>query len=73
MDNFFKGLTIIELSSVLAGPSVGMFFAELGATVIKIENSKTPPKLRRKEVSKISKFVKKKIKQSFFGKEPDFR
>ncbi|MBT5403609.1 MAG: CoA transferase [Crocinitomicaceae bacterium] len=41
MDNFFKGLTIIELSSVLAGPSVGMFFAELGANVIKIENSKT--------------------------------
>ena len=41
MDNFFKGLTIIELSSVLAGPSVGMFFAELGANVIKIENSTT--------------------------------
>lgn len=39
MDNFFKGLTVIELSSVLAGPSVGMFFAELGANVIKIENS----------------------------------
>jgi len=34
----FKDLTIIELSSVLAGPAVGLFFAELGAKVIKIEN-----------------------------------
>lgn len=31
-------LRILELASVLAGPSVGSFFAELGATVIKIEN-----------------------------------
>ena len=30
-------LKIIELSTVLAGPSVGIFFAELGAEVIKIE------------------------------------
>lgn len=28
---------VIELASVLAGPSVGMFFAELGAEVIKVE------------------------------------
>ncbi len=41
MDDFFKGLKILELASVLAGPSVGMFFAELGATVIKIENKNT--------------------------------
>ncbi len=34
----FKKLTVIELASVLAGPAVGMFFAELGAKVIKIEN-----------------------------------
>ncbi len=40
MDNFFKGLQVIELASVLAGPSVGMFFAELGARVIKVENKK---------------------------------
>jgi crotonobetainyl-CoA:carnitine CoA-transferase CaiB-like acyl-CoA transferase len=33
----FKGLKVIELASVLAGPAVGMFFAELGADVIKIE------------------------------------
>jgi crotonobetainyl-CoA:carnitine CoA-transferase CaiB-like acyl-CoA transferase len=34
----FKGLKVIELASVLAGPSVGLFFAELGADVLKIEN-----------------------------------
>ncbi|MCC7333351.1 MAG: CoA transferase [Flavobacteriales bacterium] len=33
-----KDLTVIELASVLAGPDVGMFFAELGARVIKVEN-----------------------------------
>jgi len=38
---FFEGLTILELSSVLAGPAVGMFFAELGAKVLKIENART--------------------------------
>jgi crotonobetainyl-CoA:carnitine CoA-transferase CaiB-like acyl-CoA transferase len=37
----FKNLKIIELGSVLAVPAVGMFFAELGAEVIKIENKKT--------------------------------
>ena len=37
----FKDLKVIELASVLAGPAVGMFFAELGAGVVKIENPKT--------------------------------
>ncbi len=32
------GLKVLELASVLAGPSVGQFFAELGAEVIKVEN-----------------------------------
>ncbi|HCY46411.1 MAG TPA: CoA transferase [Flavobacteriales bacterium] len=41
MDNVFEGYTIIELSSVLAGPYAGMMFSELGAKVIKIENSAT--------------------------------
>lgn len=40
-EKIFSGLTVIELSSVLAGPAVGMFFAELGARVIKIENAST--------------------------------
>jgi crotonobetainyl-CoA:carnitine CoA-transferase CaiB-like acyl-CoA transferase len=34
-------LLVLELASVLAGPSVGRFFAELGATVIKVENPRT--------------------------------
>jgi crotonobetainyl-CoA:carnitine CoA-transferase CaiB-like acyl-CoA transferase len=38
---FFKNLKVIEVASVLAGPSVGLFFAELGSEVIKIENKKT--------------------------------
>lgn len=33
-----KELIILDVSTVLAGPSVGMFFAELGAKVIKIEH-----------------------------------
>lgn len=37
----FRDLKVIELASVLAGPSVGQFFAELGAEVIKIENVTT--------------------------------
>lgn len=37
----FESLKVIELASVLAGPSVGMFFAELGAKVIKVENKRT--------------------------------
>jgi len=39
--NYFRDLKVIELASVLAGPSVGQFFAELGARVIKIENPKS--------------------------------
>jgi crotonobetainyl-CoA:carnitine CoA-transferase CaiB-like acyl-CoA transferase len=37
----FAGLRVLELASVLAGPSVGQFFAELGAEVIKVENPRT--------------------------------
>ena len=35
-------LKVIDLSTVLAGPSVGTFFAELGAEVIKIEHPLFP-------------------------------
>lgn len=38
----FENLTVIELSTVLAGPAVGMFFAELGAKVIKAEHPQVP-------------------------------
>ena len=40
-NNFFEGLKVVELASVLAGPAVGMFFSELGAEVIKFENKAT--------------------------------
>ncbi len=41
MNDLLKDLTVIELASVLAGPAVGVFFSELGARVIKIENKRT--------------------------------
>lgn len=41
MDSFFQGLKVVDMSSVLAGPLTGSFFAELGASVIKIENRKS--------------------------------
>lgn len=34
-------LRVVELAGVLAGPAVGMFLAELGADVIKVENPRT--------------------------------
>lgn len=37
----FEDLKVLELASVLAGPSVGQFFGELGAEVIKVENLRT--------------------------------
>jgi crotonobetainyl-CoA:carnitine CoA-transferase CaiB-like acyl-CoA transferase len=41
MEKIFDGLKVIELANVLAGPAVGMFFSELGAEVIKVENKLT--------------------------------
>jgi len=41
INEIFKDLKVIELASVLAGPAVGMFFSELGAKVVKIENKNT--------------------------------
>lgn len=46
--NFFKDLKVLELAGVLAGPSVGMFFAELGADVTKIENKRAGGDVTRK-------------------------
>lgn len=37
-----KGLKVIDASTVLAGPSVGTFLAELGADVIKVEHPDHP-------------------------------
>lgn len=41
MEKPLEGLTVVELAGVLAGPAVGMFFSEMGATVIKIENKRS--------------------------------
>ncbi|MCS3824937.1 crotonobetainyl-CoA:carnitine CoA-transferase CaiB-like acyl-CoA transferase [Salinibacter ruber] len=41
-------LVVLELASVLAGPSVGQFFAELGATVLKVENPRTDGDVTRR-------------------------
>jgi len=41
MKKIFSDLIVIEVAGVLAGPSVGMFFSELGAKVVKVENPKT--------------------------------
>lgn len=43
-----KDLLVIETAGVLAGPAVGMFFAELGARVIKVENPKAGGDVTRK-------------------------
>jgi len=44
----FSDLKVVELASVLAGPAVGLFFAELGAEVIKIENASTQGDVTRR-------------------------
>ena len=44
----FNDLLVIETAGVLAGPSVGMFFAELGAEVIKLENARAGGDVTRK-------------------------
>lgn len=38
---FDRDFVVLELASILAGPTVGQFFAELGARVIKVENPHT--------------------------------
>jgi len=37
----FDGLLVLETAGVLAGPATGMFFAELGARTVKLENVRT--------------------------------
>ncbi|NNE30506.1 MAG: CoA transferase [Saprospiraceae bacterium] len=44
----FSNLKVVEIAGVLAGPSVGMFFAELGARVIKVENPRTGGDMTRR-------------------------
>jgi crotonobetainyl-CoA:carnitine CoA-transferase CaiB-like acyl-CoA transferase len=48
MEKPLEGIKVLELASVLAGPSVGMFFSELGAEVIKVENAPAGGDVTRK-------------------------
>ena len=48
MKEIFKGLKVLELANVLAGPATGLFFAELGAQVQKVENKTTGGDITRK-------------------------
>jgi crotonobetainyl-CoA:carnitine CoA-transferase CaiB-like acyl-CoA transferase len=57
MNKPFSDLKVIELAGVLAGPSAGLFFAELGANVIKIENPKTG--------GDVTQFLEIKIRRCF--------
>ncbi len=38
MNQLLNDIRVLELANVLAGPSVGMALAELGARVVKVEN-----------------------------------
>jgi crotonobetainyl-CoA:carnitine CoA-transferase CaiB-like acyl-CoA transferase len=51
----FENLMVIDCSTVLAGPSVGTFFAELGAQVTKIENPGIPDVTRSWKLASESK------------------
>jgi crotonobetainyl-CoA:carnitine CoA-transferase CaiB-like acyl-CoA transferase len=48
MNDFFKGLKVLDLSTALAGPAASMFLAELGAKVVKVENKRTNGDMTRK-------------------------
>lgn len=58
-------LKVLELASVLAGPSVGQFLAELGADVIKVENIKTGGDVTRSWLGKEEKLSKEGISAYF--------
>jgi len=47
-DTLLQDLLVLETAAVLAGPAVGMHFAELGARVIKIENKRAGGDVTRK-------------------------
>ncbi|MDG1330694.1 MAG: CoA transferase [Crocinitomicaceae bacterium] len=50
-----EGIRVIDASTVLAGPSVATFFAELGADVVKIEHPKHPDVTRNWKLPSESK------------------
>jgi crotonobetainyl-CoA:carnitine CoA-transferase CaiB-like acyl-CoA transferase len=65
MKSVLSDLVVIEIASVLAGPSVGMYFAEKGAKVIKVENKKTGGDVTRSW--KLSSESKENIHSAYFA------
>lgn len=68
----FSDLQILDISSVLAGPQVGSFFAELGASVTKIENKVSNGDATRQwklEAEKGSDRVSSYYSSANYGKE----
>ena len=81
---FIKKLTVIDLSTVLAGPSVGSFFAELGAKVIKVEHPslkdvtrswKLPSEIKESDISAYFSSINYKKEYRFLDlkKEEDLK
>ena len=58
-EQLLKGVRVIDFTDFLAGPYVGMYFADLGADVIKFENLRSGgnfvrnarPKVKNTEIS----------------------
>ena len=46
--SLLSDLLVIETAGILAGPAVGMHFAELGARVVKVENKRAGGDVTRK-------------------------
>jgi crotonobetainyl-CoA:carnitine CoA-transferase CaiB-like acyl-CoA transferase len=59
-NTIFEGIKVIDLSSILAGPLAGSFFAECGAEVIKIEN-----KITNGDATRTWKLSKESIEKSY--------
>ena len=55
MDGIFRGLKLLEFGAGAAGPVATRYFADLGATVIRVESSKRPDFLRLLHLTKDSR------------------
>lgn len=65
LNSYFKGLNVVELASVLAGPLVGSFLSELGSNVTKIENKRSNGDITRQW--KNSKESKEATETSYYA------